>query len=578
MVVIDGQAQKKRRQIMKLERILELVEHESQKFCWRWFVIMSEMLSKFPHLLDVDDYQPLLNLLSEYQPNIQHSIQMKAFNQIVRTMLSVESKLKAAPSSPITDQFCVQHWNKIMEFAFKQAETDKNQAENLDLIGIFAEYHTIGSHEFIKTVITDITKLSNIRKSNNSIALLISIYRNINTEAIDGINDLKINTIAWLSSKVSATDLKRLLNNNNCLDKRLIAELYAICSLCRTGDGNEFVKKNFKNQKNDIQDEYRTMILDLEKGLHYRTLLNLIVVDLKKNPSEHSTDTKLPARNKLKANINEAINAKMEESLHSDDNFGNSIEDFNIICSSLATYANILNFFIEYEAIDEDSLNASNLKKRIPIRMHQLNKIVEQFSSSLNAEREPNDVNEIVEHLLSVWNNGFHSVVNEIIFSWDNKAIIEWLKRQLNSSSRVPSLIMTPFKHANEMDFNYRIQLKCLTLLAHFSAWDNDSDGMDLTFYAIQDYDFDYERNEDLYMTLELAKVSVKEISFINYKITCFFFVSFQIILNQRSPSQSRVDWAMDQLMSISSDYVKNQNYMELVADHLPGNIKILLN
>lgn len=455
----------------------------------------------FPHLLEADDYQPMLKLLADYQSTIQHPQQMKPFIKIVKIMLNEEAKLKAMASSPITESFCTEHWRKIMEFAFKQAATDKIQAENLNLIGELVERQV--SNDFIKTMIIDI--MSNIRKSNHSIALLISIFRGVNVDVLDGIQELKISIINWLSTKVNAAELKRVIADDSSLDKRLVAELYVLCILSRQGESIEFVKR--KSNMNADQDEYRSMIQDLERNLEYRTLSNLIVNDLKKSTTVQNLN-KLPERNEIKAVINESMNAQMEAALHSDDNFGSdNNSDFNLICSSLATYVNILNCFLEYETMDKDALNSSNMKKRISIRIGQLNEIVGRFANSLNVERHANDVNEIVDQLLMIWNDRFHPAVAEIIFTSNNEAIINWLLRQLKSSRLPSSLVMMPFKALNELEFEYRIQLKCLTLLAHFSAWDETDE---LAFDGISDYEFDLKRNEDLFMIFELVKVSIE--------------------------------------------------------------------
>lgn len=512
----DEQVSKKRRQTMKLERLMVLVEYEPQKFCWRWFAILSELLVSFPHLLGTDDYQPLLKQLSDYQSTIFDASDMKSFNKIVQTMLDAEAKLIAVPLTPIRSSFCTENWHKIMEFAFKQAATDKCQNENLDLIGILVTHGgIIVSYDFIRTIITDITKMTSIRKSNDSIGLLINIFRSINVDLINGIHDIKMSVITWLSTRIAATELKKIITSVNGLNKKLIAELYVLCILSRHGQSNTFVQK-FAIQKNNnatIQNEYRSEVHEIEKNLQYRALTKLIVVDLKNTSDQYKPKHQnLPKRNEVKAIINETFNAKMEESLHSDDSAAsssdNQMENFIFICKSLQMYVNVLNCLIEYEAMDAETLNTTNLKKRILIRIAQLNDIVTKFDNRMNFRQNPEDVNEIVSRLLNVWNDDNHLAVANIIYTQKNDSIICWLLKQLTPSKCPASRVMVTLRHENEMEFQYRVQLKCLTLVAHFSAWDNiDSDNNNQVFDGIQKYNFELKRNEDMFMVFELVKV-----------------------------------------------------------------------
>lgn len=520
--VNDEQAPKRRRQTMTLERIMELVEYEPQKFCWRWFAILSELLVSFPHLLGIDDYQPLLKLLADYQSTIRDASDMISFSKIITTMLDAEVKLIAVPSSPIRSSFCTEYWHKIIEFAFKQAATDKIQNENLQLMGILVTHGVIVSYDFIKTIITDITKMTRIRKSNDSIGLLINIFRSINVDLINGIDDIKMSVITWLSTRIVATELKRVINSGVDMDDKLIAELYVLCILSRQGQSNTFVKK-FDNQKNNAQtvnastmtpDEYRSEIREFEKNIQYGALSKLIVCDLKNDLDQNKRKhiRFLPDRSKVKAIINETFNAKMEESLLSNDSAtgsedNNHLENFLFVCKSLQMYVNVLNCLIEYEAMDTEALNTSNLKKRMLIRIAQLNDIFAKFDNRINFRQSPEDVNEIVDRLLEIWNDDNHLAVANIIYTQKNDSIISWYLKQLIPSQSAASLVMTTLKHENEMEFQYRVQLKLLTLVAHFSAWDNiDSDNQ--VIKGIREYDFELTRNEDLFMVFELAKVT----------------------------------------------------------------------
>lgn len=522
----EEQQLKRRRSTMKFERIMEFVEYEKNKFCWRWFAILSEMLENTPFLLQPDDYQPLLKLLTEYQRTIQQSSNMKYFIRSVKIMLSRESELKAS-STNISETFCAAHWHEIVEHAHKQAVIDKVQAENLDLIRVCMENNIIVSHNFMRTIIIEITRGSNIKKSNSSIKLLISLISNANADLLDDINDLKINVIHWLSPKVKATDLKRAIESDSNLDKALIAQLYVICILnrqCETNVQCSLSKEVNLNVSNDNLDEHNIFICLLSKNLQYRSMYELIVSDSVKNTTKYDkSDDKLPDRSSVKAIFDETINGELEKALHLDDNFNSSInpiEDFNIISTSLTTYVNILDFCVLYESMDDEHFRQSNLRKRILIKISQLDATVNAFDSSIQFERNPEDVNDIVKSLLNIWHGNHHSVVANLIFNLKSiKTIINWLKKQLKSLGKPDSLSMKPLEHADKLEFEQRVQLKCLTLLTHFSAYEQvnvDESGFGHgnedevnVFDAIDGYKFNYNRNQDIFMAFEVLKVFI---------------------------------------------------------------------
>lgn len=483
------------------------------------FAILSQLLVDFPHLLKAEDYQPLLKLLKDFKPTIQHALQMKHFIQIVDVMLSKEQELKTG-TILIQESFCTEHWHQIMELSFKQAATDKIQLENLELIRIMVENKVIVSHDFIKEMISEVTKMSHIKRSNHSINLLISVLRNVNIDVIENSTNLKIAIIKWLSCKVKLTELKKAIESNNLIDKQLISELYVLCVLSRQENTN---KRNYSMETSVVPNdadvlEHSTFIAEMVQNLQYRMLSKLIVSNNCKsieNDETHSIEI-LPNKNNVKASINETIFVELENAIYdenSDDNISNTsertLENFHSILASLVTYVNILNALVDNESIDSDSFYKF-LTKRIFVKIGQLNSIIKSASNSFNIDRNANDVNEIVEGLLTLWHDKYHPIVSENMFIVANNIpIIDWLIEQLRSSIREDSLILAPIQTIDQLRFEERIQLKCLTLLAQFSTNDNGNEDESETqvFKAIREYDFKYERNEDLFILFQLIKV-----------------------------------------------------------------------
>lgn len=476
------------------------------------FAILSQLIVDFPHVLQVNDYQALLDLLLEYKSTIQHPLHMEYFIRMAAMMLRKEHELQQSSNS-----FCVERWHKIMELSFKQAETDKTQLENVDLMRVLIDNKVIVSHNFVKNIIIAIAKTQTIRKSNSSIRLLMSVLQNVNVDMIDDISNLKKAIIHWLTAKIKLSELRKVIENNNTIEKRLVAELSVLCALSRqesTRDKmiDQSIVTEVHHDDSEIN-EHMSFIDELVQCLQYRMLSKLVVNHTKHSKWQSAVGIeKLPEPNEVKASLNESINAELEKAIgdaNSADDIENSIESFNSICTSLATNVNILNSRVGYESIDGDNF-LKFLTKRILFSIGKLNGIIKNVGSSYRIESNPNDVNGIVDNLLDIWHIKYHPIVTENIFVVKNSAsIITWLKAQLIETRRPASILMAPLKGANQLEFEQRIQLKCLTLLAHFSAYQEQEQENSLNvFEAIETYSFNYERNEDLYILLQLAKVS----------------------------------------------------------------------
>lgn len=436
---------------------------------------------------------------------------MECYNRIVQVMLSKENELKKN-STQILESFCTEHWHEIMELSFKQAETDKTQSENVELIRILIDNQVIVSHDFIKNIIIAVTKTQSIKKTNSSIRLLISVLRNVNTDMIDGIENLKMMIIEWLSSKIKLTELKKVIENNQTIDKHLVSELYVHCVLSRKDSAH------FKHYEREIEasldnvdaQEYESFIAELVQNLQYRMLSKLIVCDftLASNMNVKPVINTLPEREGLRAVLNENLFGELERALHDEHTPNdNSIENFASICASLSINVNILNSLVGYESIDGEYF-LKYLNKRVFIKIQALNLIVGAFGRSYRVDRNSNDVNEILDNLLSIWNVDYHPIITKNIFqSKPCNHITNWLQTQLKQSQQSKSLILAPLTTASQLSFIERIQLKCLTLLAHFSEHQDSEDDQVDAFEAIEQYKFEMKRNEDLFIMFELIKV-----------------------------------------------------------------------
>lgn len=118
---------------------MDLIEVDSNKPNWRWFIILAEIVERCPVVLNEDDYQPLLHLLSSiqvlpniknpnlknsnaivhFQPKLQLSSHIKSFRFCCLALLNYEKDAVFKKSKIIDNNHCAELWHKITETCFR---------------------------------------------------------------------------------------------------------------------------------------------------------------------------------------------------------------------------------------------------------------------------------------------------------------------------------------------------------------------------------------------------------------------------------------------------------------------------
>lgn len=494
---------KKRCTLRRLERMIELIENGN--YVWQWAHILRKLLSCNSSLILLEDYQPLLHMLTKLQPVIKFSNQALVFNDIVRIMMSEESRLKAN-GTIISHNFCVEHWDKVMQMALKKCAASNDTAEqNVQLLQIMIENNYIVSYAFIETIIKEILSYT-IKKTSASVYLMTAIFQNINIDLLTTGNEIKASVIAWLSPKINASELMRTIGNKMDIDIVAIAELYVLCVLCKT---EKLTKLSFEHAEPMKANEntFDTIIANLKSQFSYQIFDSLIAVDCSRDVDRFFMNkivSTLPEANSIDVVLNEGLYAELEKELNPDDHFNPSNDatcDFEAIASSLSIYVNILNQFLAYKAFDHTKYAKSFISKRIALKIGQLNSIMERIVGCV-----VKDQFDILEKLNSIWKFGWHRVLERLIFEQDcNKKLINWLGQQLlpqfRPCSQPPNRIsLTDLPIARKMQYN------CLLLLTRFATFSNGNG--ESAFLVIKDFDIDVRCNENLFIMFELVRVN----------------------------------------------------------------------
>lgn len=505
MLPADEPQTKRRCGPRKLERFCDRIERGDH--AWHWAKILSILLGDYPKLIRVEDYQPILRMLSDLQSKIKYSVQAKVFNDLVGTLVAEEARLKVNSTGTILDSFCTEHWHKIMQMALKSCATSNEIAvQNVELLRIMIENGYIVSHAFIETIAREI--LSNtIKKSTTSVCLMIALFHNVNMDVLMSGDKIKASVINWLSPKVDASELKRIIGSEADIDIALVAELYVLCILSKTNKSNKLSFENVQRMHCDGS-SFDVIIANMRRQFSYQLFDRIMAIDCSRDVDRATAQkwsSSLPEANTIDVVMNEKLYAELERSLNPDDNFQpspNAMDDFTIIASSLNTYVNILNQFVVYNAFDHAKFEKSFLCKRIAIKITQLSSIMDRLAGC-----DEKDQFDVVEKMNAIWKFGLHPLLEQLIFERDcNGRLIDWLARQLRTGSGSSQL---PLKRLTFADLSSarKMQSKCLMLLARFSTYDDENGQRALQ--ALEDYEYDTKSSEDLFNMFEVVPVSV---------------------------------------------------------------------
>lgn len=504
----DEHQQKRRRHSTKLEKILELVEFDRGKYCWRWMRILSELLTQYPQLLAAEDYQPMLKVLTEFQETIQYSIQLKSLKKLCAVMLAKENDLMLV-SALITDEWCNEHWYRIAQLAFRSSTTNLSTSyENLEILCLLIKHRKFESNSFVEIIIKAVTS-NEIKKSDEAVRLLITIFQTVNIDAFTDAKEVRISVINWLHPQSSPHEFVKSVQNSSKLDVNLVSELLALCILSKIS----YIPQC--SISNDISDEFTIFIGNLETNLQYRRLDKLIIDEdankvvnrIKSIPKITLTDS-----NQLKAVLVVSYYNELEKVLNPDNRFEltqNRTEDCNQIAISLATFMRILQNLINYEAIDEEKYQKSFLTKRIQIKLDQMNIALDPL---INAQQEPKEILDIAERLLTVFNDDISPMLIDIIVgNQKNRSIVNWCHKKL-STARLGDLeevstvnASAVISNLHKLTIDRRIEMSLLLILVQLSAHENE-DGR-LAFEHVEEFDFDVMCQRDLFVLFEVMKV-----------------------------------------------------------------------
>lgn len=481
------QQSKRRKQNDQIQGITDLIETKPGVFCWRWLAILAQLLDDHPESVNDEDYQPLLQLLFDFQGTIESPIQIATLRRIVHVLLVKAPEFET--SQLVNMEFCDGIWQKIAQNALRISATNRpNLLENTKLL------QTIVAYKHLPAIIVQSimeTYLS-IPRTNQSISLIIAIFQHINVDSLDNSDRLRSDTLNWLHTTSIAMELKNI-SSSDVIDMKLKAELSVLCLFSKV-DAHNFL------QPRDSPSEHKTNMEDIERKILFRCLNKMIFTQTRAHGIDKSERSEsIPGANEIRSIINEIYLRKFESMMTDVQMTDNSFEDVINVVSSLHLFVLILNELMAYKAMDEHSLNASYFAKKMKFKVEQLDMCMTRLATGRYESKENMD---IIEKLMEVLNHTVHPVLSQIIKSQTLGGIVSWLNHIVNDRRERDSRSLL-FKAYNQLKFDQKIRFKAFSLLCYLTDGINGVD----SFEIINEYEFNLSSNGDLCIVLHLIQV-----------------------------------------------------------------------
>lgn len=483
------QQSKRRKYTDKLQGITDLVEVKTGVFCWRWLAILAQLLIDHPESVTDEDYQPLLQLLSDFQGTIELPIQIQTLRRIAKVLLIREPTLES--SKYINENFCDNIWQKIAQNATRTSATNRpNLLENTKLLRDLVTHKRLPS-TFIQSIFGTYLS-SSIPRTNDSISLIIGIFQYTNIDSLDDSDRLRTDTLNWLHKTSMAMELKNI-SSCDVIDVKLKAELSALCLFSK-------IDVTIIPQPSDPFSEYKTTVEDLETKILFRCLKKLIFT----TPSNHDVVDEglnsLPQPNQIRSIINENYLRKFEAMLVDVEMTNSPFEDLMNVVSSLNLFVLLLDQLIAYGALDQQSLSTSYFTKKMKFKVEQMDMCMIRLASG---RYEGKENMEIIEKLLEVLNDTVHPVLAQIIKSHSLNGIVNWLNDVVIDRHERNSRCLL-LKTYDQLKYDQKVRFKAFALLCYLT----DGVSGDEAFEVINQYEFNLSSNGDLCIVLHLIQVS----------------------------------------------------------------------
>lgn len=454
--------------------------------------IIYDVIEKNPDFCTAADFQPLLQILVDFQTKIEHQIQVQILVKFCAFLMIKEPDY--ANSTLINKEFCQNIWNEIAQTAYR-GSFNTSLSDNLTLLSLFYVHNHVPLTSLTEAILTNILSNS-LPKNNKSVQLIIIIFQNVNLNALENVENVNQKILNWLHQK--RLDLRNLYSNMDSLSLDLVSELSVLCIFSKIKQMPRI------SVYKSTATEYEQSINNLKKNLKFKALSQLIVEDLDSTNKFTKiviiNESALPKPNELKSVIHEEFFEHLFKILNEQQELASDkhVETIISLSSSIALHLNILNQMIAYESLDTDRFHKTFLAKKAAFQLEQIQ------MSLVHLNPDQPDLIEILNSFLEIFNQKLHSKLYELINQTDLRVLIQWIGNKVVWQDQRHSKYIELKTKFTELASNHQIRYKAFMILSYFVQETNGEESLKI----LSEYEFNFYSNADLFIIHELlAKV-----------------------------------------------------------------------
>uniref|UniRef100_A0A336N0J5 CSON008049 protein n=1 Tax=Culicoides sonorensis TaxID=179676 RepID=A0A336N0J5_CULSO len=417
------------------------------KYSWRWILILCKITEKHPELITNDDYETILQLLSDFQTRIQKPEEFYGFYIGVKSLLDYEKKNQTC----INQKQLNEYWENISKNAVRNCcSINPVSNENLLLLRLILIHKQHKGEQFIESLLgTYFT--DSIRRSNDSIHTLITILLTFNIHIFKDVDAKVEKILAFLLCK--KMNEKKLLSEKffDKADPVLIAKCVVLCNLHKT-TFNESIKSEWLEESVNFgldkweTDEYKIYVRALNSikdailiQLNHKPIIETIEKNEGKNSSPLLSQESVVVIDETSfgsfcAKILPA-ESQMACSQTTDDQ--ESVPDLmQDKMYKLAIVIHTFNFFIKVNAVSRETFDKFRLSKLIGIIIPTLEEDFGELDASENYHKKI----EMMKLLKEIFNPNFCQVVMKIVRNVTWTKCLTWVANVLKKGGDLEEL------------------------------------------------------------------------------------------------------------------------------------------
>ncbi|XP_058819589.1 serine/threonine-protein kinase ATM [Topomyia yanbarensis] len=503
----DGGNPKKIKRANKLQSLMDLIEADSSQPDWRWLILLAEIVDRCPVVLEEDDYQPLLHMLSRIQPKLQFPSQLKAFRLCCKALVNFEKEDIFKASTIISSTYCNELWHKITECSFRcSTSNNKSAADNHLILQLLITSRKYPSVAFLNSVLQAFYAYS-IDRTNINVTTIRTILETVPLEVFGAIQETVEKLFNYMFPKSRETQAKGILHNKERLDVELVASISVNCTVTKHAQSSmgsiTTPAKNAETRRKYLEpDEHIRMV---EENILLKRIEKLLLLENATSQSDltgnmHHVTYNIHEKNfeLLCTAINFEKNSLPAESDAVFEGLINIIYDIEL-------YLKILNDLLLHSAMNKDAFEKCSLTKKITFKIQEIELGFGRLKGLTAVE-----LNELSSHLLSIFRGPYHSHIKQQLKTSNFTSMFDWIFKNAKSRPERDSRNIEALRYEN-LNKEQLNQYNLLLIIAHYLDYDGVNTDAVKTF--LDKVLINIDSNLDLFYLFNIIKVLIKQTS-----------------------------------------------------------------